>query len=112
MRQSAAEIDYAYLTWRRATSPSTARRTRPCRPIADAVGYSKPGLLHRFGSKEALYRAVMDEVKETVDVIVDHVVSLQEHPEHLEGVMELPYACARPPGHRPDGARRVRDPEA
>ena len=57
--------------------------------IADAVGYSKPGLLHRFGSKEALYRAVLDEVKETVEVIVDHVVSLQEHPEQLEGVLEL-----------------------
>ncbi|WP_206063204.1 TetR/AcrR family transcriptional regulator [Nocardioides sp. HDW12B] len=98
MRQSPAEIDYAILDVAAGFFAVHGFAATSLQTIADAVGYSKPGLLHRFGSKEALYRAVMDEVKETVDVIVDHVVSLHEHPEHLDQVLELVVrrALARP----------------
>lgn len=98
MRQSPAEIDHAILDVAAGFFAVHGYSNTSVQTIADAVGYSKPGLLHRFGSKEALHRAVMDEVGETVDVIVDHVVSLREHPEHLDRVLELVVrrALARP----------------
>ena len=57
--------------------------------IADAVGYSKPGLLHRFGSKEALHRAVLDEVSETVQEIVGHAVAHSGRPDQVAQILEL-----------------------
>ena len=57
--------------------------------IADAVGYSKPGLLHRFGSKEALHRAVLNEVSETVQEIVGHAVAHSDQPDQVTQVLEL-----------------------
>ncbi|PPK97616.1 AcrR family transcriptional regulator [Kineococcus xinjiangensis] len=38
--------------------------------IADAVGYSKTGLLHRFPSKEALLDAVAESCSSTVDEVL------------------------------------------
>ena len=98
MRQSAAEIDDAIIDVAAGYFAVRGFAHTSVQTIADAVGYSKPGLLHRFGTKEALYSAAMDEVEETVDVIVDHVVSLRKHPEHLDRVMELVVrrALARP----------------
>ncbi len=98
MRQTPAEIDHAILDVAAGFFAVHGFAGTSVQTIADAVGYSKPGLLHRFGSKESLYRAVMDEVDETVEVIVDHVVSLQEHPEHLDQALELVVrrALARP----------------
>ena len=73
MRQSSAEIDHAILDVAAGIfATSTASPHTSVQQIADAVGYSKPGLLHRFGSKEALHRAVLDEVAETVEEIVGH----------------------------------------
>ena len=37
--------------------------------VADAVGYSKPGLLHRFGSKDALFQAALAEVTSTATAL-------------------------------------------
>ena len=98
MRQSAAEIDYAILDVAAGIFATHGFTHTSVQQIADSVGYSKPGLLHRFGSKEALYRAVMQEVTETVEVIVDHVVSLRSSPEMLPQVIELVVrrALARP----------------
>ncbi|HET9658177.1 MAG TPA: helix-turn-helix domain-containing protein [Kineosporiaceae bacterium] len=45
--------------------------------IADAVGYSKTGLLHRFPSKEALLRAVADQFVAELTTLVG---TAQEHP--------------------------------
>jgi AcrR family transcriptional regulator len=41
--------------------------------IADAVGYSKTGLLHRYPSKEALQQAVIDRALREVRQVSDHV---------------------------------------
>lgn len=38
--------------------------------VADAVGYSKTGLLRRFPSKQALYDAVVDQVAEKLERLV------------------------------------------
>jgi AcrR family transcriptional regulator len=98
MRQSAAEIDFAILDVAAGIFATHGFAHTSVQQIADSVGYSKPGLLHRFGSKEALYRAVMQEVTETVEVIVDHVVSLRSSPQSLPQVIELVVrrALARP----------------
>lgn len=39
--------------------------------IADAEGYSKTGLLHRFGSKEALYEAAIEAITVAFDAVLD-----------------------------------------
>jgi AcrR family transcriptional regulator len=44
--------------------------------IADAVGYSKTGLLHRFPSKEALRRAVADQFLAELDTVAAAVQEL------------------------------------
>ncbi len=51
------------------------------REIAQAVGYSKTGLLHRFASKEALLEAVADRCLEAVQGVLDRVGALPEGPE-------------------------------
>ena len=66
MRQTAAEIDHAILDVAAGIFATYGFPHASVQQIADAVGYSKPGLLHRFGSKEALHRAVLNEVAETV----------------------------------------------
>jgi AcrR family transcriptional regulator len=49
--------------------------------IADAVGYSKTGLLHRFPSKEALQDAVIERWAEKVRAIAAGVHDLAPGPE-------------------------------
>jgi len=49
--------------------------------IADAVGYSKTGLLHRFPSKEALQDAVVDRVLAEVRAIAAQAEGLPVGPE-------------------------------
>ena len=98
MRQSSAEIDHAILDVAAGIFATHGFQHTSVQQIADAVGYSKPGLLHRFGSKEALHRAVLREVSETVDEIVGHALSLHEHPDRMGQVLELMTrkALARP----------------
>ena len=89
MRQTAAQIDHAILDVAAASSRRTASHHASVQQIADAVGYSKPGLLHRFGSKEALHRAVLNEVSETVQEIVGHAVAHSTQPDQITQVLEL-----------------------
>jgi AcrR family transcriptional regulator len=88
MRQSAAEIDHAILDVAARIFAVHGFAHTSVQQIADAVGYSKPGLLHRFGSKEALHRAVLAEVEETVQDIVGHAVALQEDAGQVRQVLE------------------------
>lgn len=57
--------------------------------IADAVGYSKPGLLHRFGSKEAMYRAGLAAGTDLVDDIVARGVAIPRDDHRTRAVLEL-----------------------
>ena len=41
--------------------------------VADAVGYSKTGLLHRFGSKQGLHAAVLDEAERLLREVLAEV---------------------------------------
>lgn len=98
MRQSAAEIDHAILDVAAGIFARHGFAHTSVQQIADAVGYSKPGLLHRFGTKEALHRAVMTEVLEIIDGLVDHAVSHAAHPDQHGRLLDLVVrrALARP----------------
>ena len=89
MRQSAAEIDHAILDVAAGIFATYGFTHSSVQQIADAVGYSKPGLLHRFGSKEALHRAVLTEVSETVQDIIGHAMAHADRPDQVTQVLEL-----------------------
>src|SRR3954447_23588621 len=89
MRQSSAEIDHAILDVAAGIFATYGFQHASVQQIADAVGYSKPGLLHRFGSKEALHRAVLNEVAETVQDIVGHAVAHSDQPDQTTQVLGL-----------------------
>ena len=88
MRQTSAEIDHAILDVAAGIFATHSYAHSSVQQIADAVGYSKPGLLHRFGSKEALYRAVLTEVGETVHDVVDLAEQHTGGGDQLARVME------------------------
>ena len=56
--------------------------------IADAVGCSKAGLLHRFPSKEALHAAVLAGALEDVGAVRDAVADLEPGPERDRAALE------------------------
>jgi AcrR family transcriptional regulator len=89
MRQTAAEIDHAILDVAAGIFATYGFTHSSVQQIADAVGYSKPGLLHRFGSKEALHRAVLNEVSDTVQEIVGHAVTHSHQPDQVRQVLDL-----------------------
>ncbi|MDX6324963.1 MAG: hypothetical protein QOK15_1317 [Nocardioidaceae bacterium] len=89
MRQSPAQIDHAILDVAAGIFAARGFAHSSVQQIADAVGYSKPGLLHRFGSKEALHRAVLNEVSETVQEVVRHAVAHADRPDQVPQVLEL-----------------------
>ena len=88
MRQTSAEIDHAILDVAAGIFATHGYAHSSVQQIADAVGYSKPGLLHRFGSKEALYRAVLAEVGDTVRDVVELAEQHAGSHEQLSRVME------------------------
>jgi len=61
--------------------------------LADAVGYSKTGLLHRFASKQALYDATVAATSATVEQVLadalDVPVGTQRTVAMLESVAAL-----------------------
>jgi AcrR family transcriptional regulator len=66
--------------------------------IADAVGYSKTGLLHRYPSKEALQEAVIDRALAELRAVTTVVADLPPGPDRdraaLNGIAHL--AMRRP----------------
>jgi AcrR family transcriptional regulator len=55
--------------------------------IADAVGYSKTGLLHRYPTKEALQQAVLDRVLQDIRAVADQVADLPPGPARDRAVI-------------------------
>jgi AcrR family transcriptional regulator len=98
MRQTAEEIDHAILDVAAGIFATHGYAHSSVQQIADAVGYSKPGLLHRFGSKDALHRAVLAEVSETVRDVVQLAEQLHAADDQLTRVLErvTRRALARP----------------
>ncbi len=89
MRQTSAQIDHAILDVAAGIFATHGFAHTSVQQIADAVGYSKPGLLHRFGSKEALHRAVLAEVADTVEEVVALARAHHHQPDQLRAVLDL-----------------------
>jgi AcrR family transcriptional regulator len=89
VRQTSAQIDHAIVDVAAGIFATHGYQHTSVQQIADAVGYSKPGLLHRFGSKEALYKAVLTEVDETVREVVGLAAGYGDRPDRVPGVLEL-----------------------
>ena len=67
--------------------------------IADAVGYSKTGLLHRFPSKEALEEATVAHTVDRFEAIAARVLDLPTGRDRNRAVLEaLVDLAARRPG--------------
>lgn len=66
--------------------------------VADAVGYSKTGLLHRFPTKEALEEATVAHTVQRVEGIAARVAPLPPGPGRDRAVLE---ALADLAAHRP-----------
>ena len=98
MRQTAADIDHAILDVAAGIFATHGYAHTSVQQVADAVGYSKPGLLHRFGSKEALYRLVLHEVATTASGIADFAIARANDPDQTVAVVErvTRQALARP----------------
>lgn len=89
MRQTSAQIDHAILDVAAGIFATHGFAHTSVQQIADAVGYSKPGLLHRFGSKEALHRAVLAEVGQTVEEVVALAAAHRHDDDQLRLVLEM-----------------------
>lgn len=89
MRQTAAEIDRAILDVAADIFAVHGFQHSSVQQIADAVGYSKPGLLHRFGSKESLHRAVVSEVTATVQEVVAAAFESGNGSDRVSRVLDL-----------------------
>jgi AcrR family transcriptional regulator len=94
VRQSAAEIDHAILDVAAGIFAAHGYAHTSVQQIADAVGYSKPGLLHRFGSKDALHRAALAEVADTVRQLIDHATVHRGDGDQVRRVLEIVAAKA------------------
>lgn len=57
--------------------------------IADAVGYSKTGLLHRFSSKKVLHDAVINEAQDTVEKVIARAGAIEDGSDRLEKIIDL-----------------------
>lgn len=89
MRRSAAEIDRAILDVAAGMFATHGYAHTSVQQVADAVGYSKPGLLHRFGSKEALHRAVLAEVGGTVREVLARAREHEGRADRVTTLLEL-----------------------
>jgi AcrR family transcriptional regulator len=89
VRQSPEDIDRAILDVAAGIFARHGFAHTSVQQVADAVGYSKPGLLHRFGSKEALHRAVLGEVAETLQEISTFATASAGRPDQVRRVLQL-----------------------
>lgn len=89
MRQSPEDIDRAILDIAAGIFATYGFAQTSVQQVADAVGYSKPGLLHRFGSKEALYRAVVASGTAKVGEVLSAAEGLRGEAEPLRAVLRL-----------------------
>jgi AcrR family transcriptional regulator len=94
VRQTSAEIDRAILDAAARTFAVHGYAKTSVQQLADAVGYSKAGLLHRFASKQALYDAVVAEAGRAVEEILDGVADVPAGPGRVGVTLELVTARA------------------
>ncbi len=73
LRPTKAEIDAGIVDRAAALFAQHGFAHASLQQIADAVGYSKAGLLHHFPSKQAVYDAVINALREHVEAMLEAV---------------------------------------
>jgi AcrR family transcriptional regulator len=94
VRQTSAEIDRTILDAAARTFAVHGYAKTSVQQLADAVGYSKAGLLHRFASKQALYDAVVAEAGGAVEEILEGAAGVPAGPACIGRTLELVTARA------------------
>jgi AcrR family transcriptional regulator len=89
MRQTSAQIDEGILDVAAGIFATHGYAHTSVQQVADAVGYSKAGLLHRFGSKEALHRSAVSQAVQLVTNVVSQAKAVPAGREQSRRVMEL-----------------------
>ncbi len=89
MRRSREEIDRTILDGAAEVFAQHGYAHTSVQLIADTVGYSKAGLLHRFRSKESLYRAGLDAGEVLVNQVLDQAAALPYDEHRPRRVLEL-----------------------
>lgn len=96
-RQTPQQIDDEILETAASLFARHGFRETSVQRIADAVGYSKTGLLHRYPSKESLQRAVVDRGLREIRALGAEVAALAPGPARdravLTGVARLALDC-------------------
>lgn len=89
MRQTSTQIDQGILDVAAGIFAQYGYQHTSIQQIADAVGYSKAGLLHRFGTKEALFRAALDYGITLADGIIAEAETIPFGKQRNRAVLEL-----------------------
>lgn len=79
-RPTSAQIDAEIVETAAALFATHGYERTSVQQVADAVGYSKTGLLHRFASKDALLRAAADATVAAITAVTADVVDLPPGP--------------------------------
>ena len=89
MRQTSEQIDQGILDVAAGIFATYGFAHTSVQQIADAVGYSKAGLLHRFGSKQALHRAVIETGTAAVQEVIDEATAHAEGADRARHTIEV-----------------------
>ncbi|MGV8872803.1 MAG: TetR/AcrR family transcriptional regulator [Rhodococcus sp. (in: high G+C Gram-positive bacteria)] len=87
-RQSKEEIDAEIVDRASALFARHGYQHTSLQQVADAAGYSKAGLLHRFASKEAIYLAAVHSAVGRMNALVEAVAEIPAGTERTRAVFE------------------------
>lgn len=92
VRQSREQIDAEIVDRACALFARHGYQHTSLQQVANEVGYSKAGLLHRFSSKEAIYRAALTAAQEKTDALLARISGYAEGAERdlalVEAILE------------------------
>lgn len=94
MRQSHDEIDARIIETAAGLFAVHGFDRTSVQQVADAVGYSKTGLLHRFPSKQALLDAVTTVITEAVADVSMEIAAVPDDQQRTRRVLQLVTATA------------------
>lgn len=98
-RQTKRELDDEIIETAAALFARHGFKQTSIQRIADAVGYSKAGLLHRYPSKETLQEAVIGRCLTRIQAVADTVATLDPGPARdREAMIAVARLAVRHPG--------------
>lgn len=94
MRPSQQQIDHDIVDLAASLFARQGYDRTSVQQVADAAGYSKTGLLHRFSSKQALLDAVHHVIETEVDRLITTVEALPDDSDRMGVVLQAVTAAA------------------